>query len=152
MKMFESIFILIWAIGQRFLELHLTLLENVTKYFSVQDQYNYARMFPVHLTETFELKIKEPKGIFSINKSSFLFVAIGTDHSMEQKDHIMIFSGSKLSFYIPKLIEFNLSLPKSESYWDIIAELRTDIRITDLISRIMWHLKLSSIESFSFLD
>ena len=52
------------------------------------------------------------EGNFSVNKSSFLFVATGVDHGMEQENRTMKVAGNKLSSFILKLTEFTLSLSK----------------------------------------
>ena len=58
--------------------------------------FNYSRMTPVYLLQTYELKEKDfdiwvffMNGYFSINKTSVPFTAIGADHAIEHENRTM---------------------------------------------------------------
>ena len=95
MTMIEGLLLFIRASRQCLWSLHLYSLDNFVKYFFAHDQLNYAHMAPVYLAKMGELESKDEvtwnylKQNFSTNKTSIPFVAIGSDHAMEQENKAM---------------------------------------------------------------
>ena len=92
MKQVESLLRLIRRCRQGEFELYLAALEEQVKYYFAHDLYKYARLIPVHLAETNELKKSDPqtwnalkKGDFVVTKSSTPFTNLFVDQTLEQK-------------------------------------------------------------------
>ena len=94
MDLFEVILLFIRASRAQSWELHLQGLNLLCPYFFIFDMLNHARMTPVHLEQMYELKENDKNiwamldaGGFSLNKSGNPFIAIGSDHGIEQENH-----------------------------------------------------------------
>ena len=95
MTMIEGLLLFVQASRQCLWSLHLYSLDYFVKYFFAHDQRNYARMAPVYLSTMAELESKGEvtwnylKQNFNISKTSIPFVAIRSDHVMEQENKAM---------------------------------------------------------------
>ena len=91
MVMFESLLLFVLASRQSLWKLHLASLHNYTKYFSVHDQLNYARLTPLYFATMTELEHKDEASWkyleenYSISKTSIPFVESRSDNAMEQE-------------------------------------------------------------------
>ena len=76
-------------------KLHLTSLHDFTPYFFAHDQLNYACLTPLYLATITELEQKDEaswkylEDNYSISKTPIPFVAIGSDHALEQENKTM---------------------------------------------------------------
>ena len=95
MKMFEVLLLFVRASRQGLWRLHLACLNKFADYFFAHDQINYARLTPLYLATMIDLETKDEnswrylENNYSIAKSSIPFVAIGSDHAMEQENKTM---------------------------------------------------------------
>lgn len=99
MIMYEALLLFIRSSREGDWELHLSSLDNMTKYFFAHDQINYARLVPLYLATMNELLSEDVpswnylKENFSISKSNIPFTSIGSDHALEQENKVMKVTG-----------------------------------------------------------
>ena len=93
--MFEVLLLFVRASRQGLWRLHLASLNKFVDYFFAHDQINYARLTPLYLATMTEFEIKDEnswrylESNYSIAKSPIPFIAIGSDHAMEQENKTM---------------------------------------------------------------
>ena len=92
MKLVVSLLRLIRGSRQCEFQFYLGALEEQVKYYFAHDLYKYARLIPVHLAQTCELKTTDPetwdalkKGDLVVSKSGVPFTDLFVDQTLEQK-------------------------------------------------------------------
>ena len=102
--MYELLLLFTRATRQSLWDLPLAPLEAIIPHFFLHDLQNYARLVPVYIAQMRNIKIYEEEtrklfenGNFSVNKSHFLFSAIGADHGIEQLNRELKVVGGKCS-------------------------------------------------------
>ena len=81
-------------------KLHLSSLDDLTKYFFAHDKQNYARAIPIYLAEMAELYVTAPEilsefeaGNWVVNKNAVPFCSVGGDHALEHINRSIKVSG-----------------------------------------------------------
>ena len=99
MEMYEVFLLFVRASRQGLWQLHLSSLNEFTKFFFSFDQINYARMSPLYLATMHDLQTSDKESWsyleqnYSIFKSPIPFVGIGSDHAIEQENKVLKVTG-----------------------------------------------------------
>ena len=126
MLMVENLLLFIRASRECLWMLHLRLLNDVAKYFFVQDQLNYAQQTPLYLVNMKKLEEDDKdtwdylKENFSVGKSDVPLTSIGFDRGMEQENNNLKVNGgiTGLTQMSSTLSQFCLVAPVISSFSD----------------------------------